>query len=126
MKKASLVIITLTLIFCAFALGFFLGRSTGKAPIRISAIPTYPTDDARVETTAPTEDTLSYPLDINAATAEDFTKLPGIGDTLAKRIVAYRQENGPFQSLMDLLSVEGIGEKKLEDILNYITIGGQP
>ena len=35
------------------------------------------------ETTAPTEDTLSYPLDINAATAEDFTRLPGIGDTLA-------------------------------------------
>lgn len=51
--------------------------------------------------------------------------LPGIGQTLANRIVAYRDANGPFENLGELCNVEGIGDKKLESILDHITIGGQ-
>lgn len=53
------------------------------------------------------------PLDMNTATAEELTELPGIGESLADRIIAYRETHGPFTSLEDLLNVSGIGEKKL-------------
>lgn len=55
-------------------------------------------------------------LDLNRATAAELETLPGIGPALAARIVAYRQERGPFASVEDLLGVSGIGERTLERI----------
>lgn len=126
MKKASLVIITLTLICCGFAIGFFLGRGSGTGSIRVSAVPPPSTEPSQPSTDGTTEPSIPLLVDINSATAEELTALPGIGSTLARRIVSYREANGPFESFAELLNVEGIGEKKLEDILDYITIGGQP
>ncbi|QDT92028.1 ComEA family DNA-binding protein [Gimesia algae] len=54
-----------------------------------------------------------YQVDINQATWVEFAQLEGIGPSLGKRIVAYREANGPFASLDDLKNVNGIGEKKL-------------
>ena len=48
--------------------------------------------------------------------------LPGIGDTLAAAIVQYRQENGDFAAVEDIMNVSGIGEKRFENIRDYITI----
>ncbi len=48
--------------------------------------------------------------------------LPGIGEGLAKRIVDYRTEHGPFEGPEGLLEVSGIGEKKLEELRDYITV----
>ena len=126
MKKASVVIITLTLVFCGFAIGFFLGRSSGTGSIRVSAAPTHSLSQTQPSTDGSTQPTNLSPVDLNTATVDELTTLPGIGETLARRIVSYREENGPFESLGQLLDVEGIGEKKLEDILDYISIGGQP
>ncbi len=61
-------------------------------------------------------------LDINAATVEQLQQLPGIGEKIAKRIVKYREKNGPFTKAEDLLNVEGIGEKKLEKIKPLIQV----
>ena len=61
-------------------------------------------------------------LDINSATAEQLQQLPGIGEKIAERIIKYREENGPFSKIEDLLNVEGIGEKKLEKIKPLIEI----
>ena len=55
-------------------------------------------------------------LNINMADAETLTRLDGIGETLAERIVAYREEYGDFQTLDELVKVDGIGAKKLEKI----------
>ena len=60
-------------------------------------------------------------LDINAASAEELAGLPGIGAVLAERIVDYRTEHGSFEMVEDLMSVSGIGEKKLAELEGRIT-----
>lgn len=62
---------------------------------------------------------LGIPLDINAMSASDFALLPGIGPVLAKRIVAYRQNNGGSMGVQELLFIEGIGEKKYTHLKKY-------
>lgn len=62
---------------------------------------------------------LGIPLDINAMSASDFDHLPGIGPVLAKRIVAYRQNNGGSMGVQELLFIEGIGEKKYTHLKKY-------
>lgn len=63
------------------------------------------------------------PLDLNRATVEELMTLPGVGEVLAERILAYREEHGPFTSAEELLNVSGIGEKKLEALLPEVTVG---
>jgi competence protein ComEA len=69
--------------------------------------------------------TLGRALDVNTATAEDLEALPGVGPVLARRIIEYRQSRGPFQKIDDLLSVHGIGKKKLAHLAPLITVASQ-
>lgn len=62
------------------------------------------------------------PLDINQATQKELMALPGIGPALAQRIVAYRQENGPFTEISEIKEVSGIGEKRYERIKAWIQV----
>ncbi len=64
--------------------------------------------------------TATYQVDINAAEWPEFAALPGVGETLAKRIVAYRTQHGPFQTTEQLRHVSGIGVKRLESIRAYL------
>ncbi len=57
---------------------------------------------------------LKVPIDPNEATERDLTSLPGIGTTLARNIVEYRREHGPFPTIRSLLAVSGIGRQTLE------------
>lgn len=59
-------------------------------------------------------------VDVNRATLLDLEQLPGIGPTLAKSIIEYREEHGFFLSPEDLLQVSGIGPAKLEGIKDLI------
>ncbi len=61
-------------------------------------------------------------VNLNTASAEELTSLPGIGEVLAARIVAYREEHGPFQTLDDLMQVSGIGSKVVEEIRDRATL----
>ena len=56
-----------------------------------------------------------HPLDLNMATAE-LMRLPGIGEVLAERILAYREETGGFSDPEELLKIKGIGEATLEEL----------
>jgi competence protein ComEA len=62
-------------------------------------------------------------VNINSASADQLTALPGIGPSYAQRIVEYREKNGPFKRVEDILNVRGIGEKTFEKIRERITIG---
>ena len=60
--------------------------------------------------------------DINTADKEALMELPGIGEKLAERIVAYREANGPFTSVEEIMEVDGIGEGKFADLEGRITV----
>ncbi|MCB2180596.1 MAG: helix-hairpin-helix domain-containing protein [Desulfobulbaceae bacterium] len=62
-------------------------------------------------------------LDINTATQQELQELPYIGKQRAEDIIRYRREHGAFTSLDDLLNVSNIGEKSLEAISPYLSIG---
>ncbi len=128
MKKPRLsILVAVTLLFAVFTLGFFLGRNGSHGSVELSvpaAMQTLPPQSTCPEPTTPETVAVTFPIDINRADAEQLTALPGVGEVLANRIVAYREENGSFLSTQELQNVDGIGEKRLEAILDLITVGG--
>lgn len=63
-------------------------------------------------------------VDLNKATVEQLTTLPGIGPAIAARIVQHREKQGAFGSVEELMNVRGIGEKSFEKLRPYVTVGG--
>ena len=121
MKKPALwILVLVTCVFTAFTAGFFTGRHLNRDPVRIYSLAS-PTE---ADTTPTPGDTPTEPLlvNINTATVQELETLPGIGPTLAQRIVDYRQENGPFAAPESLINVKGIGESKLMALLDLITV----
>jgi len=128
MKKHPFsILLILTCVFAAFTLGFFLGRNQNHETVQLSAVSYVPRHNA-VPVTAPSEsqvtETVTFPININTASVYELAELPGIGETIAKRIVEFRTLNGDFAACEELMNVEGIGAGKLEDILDYVTTGG--
>jgi competence protein ComEA len=62
-------------------------------------------------------------VNLNTASATDLESLPGIGAKTAERILEYRQKNGPFKKIEDLMNVKGIGEKSFLKLKARLTIG---
>ncbi|RMF49735.1 MAG: ComEA family DNA-binding protein [Anaerolineae bacterium] len=61
-------------------------------------------------------------VNINTASQAELESLPGIGPSLAQRIIAYRQENGPFAAIEDIQKVSGIGPATFERLRDLITV----
>ena len=61
-------------------------------------------------------------VNINTATKEELVALPGIGSTLADRIISFRENEGEFGSVEDLQNVKGISKKKLEKLKPHVTV----
>jgi competence protein ComEA len=62
-------------------------------------------------------------VDLNTASVEQLTTLPGVGAKLAARIVEYRDHSGGFKSTQELLNVKGIGEKSFSKLEPHISVG---
>jgi competence protein ComEA len=62
------------------------------------------------------------PVDLNTADAATLETVPGIGKSLAQRILTFREKNGAFGSVDDLLKVQGIGEKSLQHLRPYLVV----
>lgn len=69
-----------------------------------------------------TPDSNNFKVNINTGGVEELKTLPGVGDSLAQKIINYRNENGKFKTVDDLKNVSGIGEKKFESMKKYVKI----
>ena len=130
MKKAVYVLLSLFGLFLALLIGVFIGRSSVSGLI---VIPENATnlqqgavhyDEEIVDDPVLPSESNSGKININTASVSLLQSLPNVGEVLAQRIVDYRNENGNYTAPEDLLLVEGIGEKRLEQIREYITVGG--
>ncbi|MCK4595801.1 helix-hairpin-helix domain-containing protein [candidate division WOR-3 bacterium] len=61
-------------------------------------------------------------INLNTASKEELTLLPGIGPVYAERIIEYRKENGGFKNIDEITNVKGIGEKRFENLRDKIKI----
>ena len=97
--------IVMVLLLLGLAAASGLCHEPSPAPAGAAAAPTAPT-----------------PVDLNAANAEQLDPLPGIGPALAARIVAYRDEHGPFTEIEQLNKVKGIGARTLEKLRPHLVL----
>jgi competence protein ComEA len=61
-------------------------------------------------------------VNVNTASLEELNALPGIGPTIAQKIIEYREANGPFTTIEDIMNVSGIGPSTFEDLKDLITV----
>jgi competence protein ComEA len=78
----------------------------------------------RVKTSAPAKATPANPVNLNSASVAQLQTLPGVGPSAAQRIVDYRQKNGAFKKIEELMNVKGIGEKSFLKLKPLVTVGG--
>ncbi len=83
-----------------------------------SAVPGHAASAAKAKAQASPDN----PVDINKATVESLMSVPGIGKVTAERIVKWRETNGPFRRIEDLIKVKGIGDKAFDKLRPYIKV----
>jgi competence protein ComEA len=110
-EKALLLLSAVAVLLVA-ALGLWPERALESKPVyrESPAAPEEPVQDALWLD-------IRQSVDLNHATVKELEALPGIGEKLARRIVAYRSIHGPFHRVEELMKVEGIRESTLEAIL---------
>lgn len=125
-------LVVVSLAFAVFVLGLFGFRNLNRTPVQTYTLrteadsgQTSPDAETAAGTVPAATDAAEYfPVNINTATLEQLDTLPGIGPVLAQSIIDYREANGPFTSVLDLMNVSGIGEKKVEAIWDLVTVEG--
>ena len=112
--KSEIILLGLTAVFlCALA-----GLSLRDRQDRVPGVVIETAAEVPREEIAPD----FPPVDLNTATAEELDTLPGIGESLARRIIAYREANGPFGSIEEIMEVSGIGEAKFAELEDRVTV----
>ena len=99
-----------------FALGYFAPRET------LYESQPEPEESSIVESEPILNEPMTGKIAINSATKEELMSVPGIGETYAQRIIDYREENGRFRDLTELMDISGIGEKRYNQWKEYFTL----
>ena len=112
--KSEIILLGLTAVFLCALAGLSLRDRQDRVPGVV----------IETEAEVPREEiSLDFPpVDLNTATAEELDTLPGIGESLARRIIAYREANGPFGSIEEIMEVSGIGEAKFAELEDRVTV----
>ena len=134
MKKAPMILLAVTAAFFCMLLGFFMGRNVTDEYVQLkqsqgninsaATVAATQTDTAAADNSTASQPQEKGKYNLNTATVEQLQDLPGIGEVIATRIVRYREANGGFTSIEDICQVDGIGEKRFEQIKYFITVGG--
>lgn len=123
MKKSAVIVpLVITALFIGFTLGLFIGRNYNHSEIQTTRF--WMDEPALSDMVPPSVNHGGSLVNINTADFEELCSLPGVGETLSQRILDYREVNGPFHHIEDLLMVDGMGPQTFENLWNYITIGG--
>jgi competence protein ComEA len=116
------------LLLLAIGTGYDLWRAW-RPPARHSPppLPPDPTPTATRDTAAQRREPADTAvLDLNRAGAAELDALPGIGPVLARRIVEFRRQHGPFRRVEELRAVRGVGPRLLERLKPRVSVGGIP
>ena len=109
---AALVAVCLLASFISVPQGFSTQKSAERQAIMTGG------DDDESEELLPGDT-----VNINTATIEELCLIPGVGDTIAQRIIDWRAENGSFASIDEFVdAIDGIGENNIEDMRMYLTL----
>ena len=144
LKRIEMFILIVSFLFLSFTAGYFVGRSSVESVVSVETQRAGLSEDTAYtdwqeaedslgvseeteEETKPAETTKAAEgqrekININTAGVEELDALSGIGETLAGRIVAYREENGNFENIQEIMNVRGIGDKIFEKIQEDITV----
>ena len=124
MKKGQMILLGICTVSLCIVFGIFLGRNIPNNYIQPSQQVTKEAEPLVNAETTQLQQVDAGPLDLNTATKMQLMELPGIGEVLAQRILDYRETHGAFVAIEDLMNVEGIGEKKVEQMKPFVRIGG--
>ncbi|MQA30189.1 MAG: hypothetical protein GEU82_10165 [Luteitalea sp.] len=118
---AVTVFLVIAFVLTALAAAHPLAQAgPGKTdPIKTDAAKT---DAAKIDTPAAKPVMV---VNLNTATVTDLQELPGIGAIVSARIVEYRQKNGPFKKIEELMNVQGIGEKSFLKLRSQVTVASK-
>ncbi len=126
LNKAERVAIIITAAFILLSAGYYIGLACIGSDYNV-AIEKHPDEQAVQQggdspTPVASSAEITEKIDINTASAEELITLPGIGEVLAERIIAYREKNGKFENIESIMDIQGIGEGTFLKIMDMITV----
>ncbi len=96
--------------------------TTGSAGVTVNSKSASTVTGSQTTAAAGSENTVSYPVNLNTATAEQLTSINGIGDQRAAAILAYREQIGQYTSVEQIKDIRGIGDGLYAKIAPYLTV----